>query len=85
MDLELEEETINIGTIVDEVLSVTDIEKDQIKPPPGIGDKYQSEFIYGMAKVEDEFIMLLDMQKVLSIEELHELSENAEQEEKQKT
>lgn len=85
MDLELDEDTINIGTIVDEVLSVTDIEKDQIKPSPGIGDKYQSEFIYGMVKIEDEFIMLLDMQKVLSSEELHELSQSAEQREKQKT
>jgi len=78
MDLILNGDTVNIGAIVDEVLSVIEIEEDQIEPPPSIGNQYKSEFIYGMAKVEENFVMLLDMQKVLSREELAEISNESE-------
>jgi len=78
MDLDMDGETTYLGTIVDEVLSVHEIEEKQIEPPPSIGNKYKSEFIYGMAKVEENFIMLLDMQKVLSVDELHEVIEKSE-------
>jgi len=75
MDLDLDGETIHIGTIVDEVVSVIEIEENQIEPPPSIGNKYKSEFIYGMAKEEEDFIMLLDMHKVLSSDELSEITD----------
>ena len=78
MDLDLDGDTVNIGAIVDEVLSVIEIEEDQIEPPPSIGNRYKSEFIDGMAKADDNFVMLLDMQKVLSNEEITELSGKAE-------
>src|SRR6056297_2060997 len=78
MDLDMDGETTYLGTIVDEVLSVHEIEEKQIEPPPSIGHKYKSEFIFGMAKVEENFIMLLDMQKVLSVDELHEVIEKSE-------
>jgi len=69
LDLELDGEPVNIGAIVDEVVSVVDIEESQVEPPPSIGNKYKSEFITGMAKIEDRFVMLLDMQKVLNEQE----------------
>jgi purine-binding chemotaxis protein CheW len=78
MDLDMDGETTYLGTIVDEVLSVHEIEEKQVEPPPSIGEKYKSEFIYGMAKVDESFIMLLDMQKVLSVDELQEVIEKTE-------
>src|SRR6056297_1039284 len=83
MDIEDDNDTIHIGAIVDEVLSVIEIEQNQIEPPPGIGDKYQSDFIFGMAKVEDNFIMILDMQKVLNASDLKEIDRSKERSEKQ--
>jgi purine-binding chemotaxis protein CheW len=80
MDLKFNGDTVHIGAIVDEVLSVVEIEQDQIEPPPGIGNKYQSEFIFGMAKVSEEFVMLLNMQKVLSFGEISDLADQAKQE-----
>ena len=87
MDLDMNGDTVNIGAIVDEVLSVIEIEDHQIEPPPSIGNQYKSEFIYGMAKVEENFVMLLDMQKVLSSEEIAEISGKSESQplEKNKT
>ncbi|MFW5945142.1 MAG: chemotaxis protein CheW [Bacteroidota bacterium] len=78
MDLDLDGDTVHIGAIVDEVLSVLEIEDHQIEPPPSLGNQYKSEFIYGMAKVDDNFVMLLDMQEVLSNEEISEISGKAE-------
>ncbi|MGM0496693.1 MAG: chemotaxis protein CheW [Bacteroidota bacterium] len=78
MDLEMEGNTIHLGSIVDEVLSVIEIADNQIEPPPSIGNKYKSRFISGMAKVEEKFVMLLDMQKVLTEEELTEISDTAQ-------
>jgi purine-binding chemotaxis protein CheW len=75
MDLDLDGDTVHIGAIVDEVLSVIEIEQDQIEPPPSIGNKYKSEFIFGMAKVQEEFVMLLDMQKVLNSDEMAEITQ----------
>jgi purine-binding chemotaxis protein CheW len=75
MDLDLDGETVHIGAIVDEVLSVIEIEQDQIEPPPSIGNKYKSEFIFGMAKVQEQFVMLLDMQKVLNSDEMAEITQ----------
>ena len=80
MDLEIDRKTIDIGTIVDEVLSVVEIETSQVEPPPNIGTKFNSEFIYGMAKVEEEFIMLIDMQHVLNSEEMTNIAENSQEE-----
>lgn len=80
MDLELDGDTVHIGSIVDEVVSVIEIEEDQIEPPPSLGNQYRSEFIYGMAKEDEEFIMLLDMQKVLSSKEIADLADQTKQE-----
>ena len=41
-----------------------------ILPPPGIGSKFQSEFIKGMIKNDDKFIILLNIDKVFSTTEL---------------
>jgi len=49
---------------------VLDIEPDQIEPAPKIGTKLNTEFIQGMGKHNDEFIILLDIDKVFSAEEM---------------
>jgi purine-binding chemotaxis protein CheW len=79
MDLEMKGETVVIGAIADEVISVVEIEESQVEPPPSIGTNYKSNFIYGMAKVEEEFLMLLDMQQVLSSEEIADIARNTQQ------
>lgn len=76
MDLNMEGETVHIGAIVDEVVSVIEIEKDQIEPPPSIGNRYSSEFIHGMARDEKQFIMLLDMQRIFDSDEMASISES---------
>jgi purine-binding chemotaxis protein CheW len=70
MEIEMDNDIVQVGALVDSVQAVLEIEENQIQPPPSIGSKYKSEFIYGMAKVDEKFIMLLDMEKVFSTDEV---------------
>lgn len=82
MELTLDEkDDVYLGALVDEVVAVIELEKDQIEPPPGIGSKYKSDFIFGMAKHDEKFIMMLDMEKVFSMDEIAELKNKSEQKE----
>ena len=59
-----------LGVLVDAVNEVLDIPADQIEPPPSFGARIRSEFIAGMGKVAKGFVILLDADRVLSVEEL---------------
>jgi purine-binding chemotaxis protein CheW len=63
-------ETIRIGALVDAVLEVFEIDKTQIQPAPVVGGKYKAEFITGLFKIERDFIMMLNIDKVLSGEDI---------------
>ncbi len=76
MDLDIDGDIVHVGALVDEVVAVLEIDPDQIEPAPSIGTTYQSEFIAGVAKVDEKFIMILDMIKVFSTEEM-EVIKNA--------
>lgn len=83
MEVEITNEIVQVGALVDSVQAVLELEDSEIQPPPSIGSKYKSEFIYGMAKKDEKFIMLLDMDKVFSSDEIISLKEKtAEGEEK---
>lgn len=76
LDVVVEKEAIKVGALVDSVQEVLELNNDDIQPPPNIGSKYKSEFIYGMSKAGEEFIMLLDMDKVFSATDVIELKGN---------
>jgi purine-binding chemotaxis protein CheW len=79
MDLEINNELVHVGFIVDSVVEVLELESNQIEPSPSLGTSYKAEFITGMAKVNDNFVMLLNMEKIFSHDELNLLkSENAD-------
>ncbi|HKK63241.1 MAG TPA: chemotaxis protein CheW [Bacteroidales bacterium] len=75
MEVEMEGDMVQVGALVDSVQAVLEIDEAQVQPPPSIGSKYKSEFIYGMAKVDERFIMLLDMDKVFSADEIVNVKE----------
>ncbi len=70
LNLELNDELVNIGAVVDSVHEVEEINESEIKPPPSVGSRYKSEFIEGLFPKEDKFIMMVNMNKVLSMDEL---------------
>lgn len=73
MDIEMDGDSIHVGALVDSVQAVLEIDDAQILPPPSIGHKYRSEFIDGVANINETFIMILNMDEVFSSEEMHDM------------
>ena len=59
-----------IGLLVDGVNAVMEIAAESIEPPPAFGTQIDTEFIEGMARVNGKFIILLDVARTLSLEEM---------------
>ena len=67
-----------IGIIVDTVSEVLDIASENIDPPPQLGGMPDTSFILGMGKVNDTVKILLNIDRVLSDEEVSDISSAAE-------
>ncbi len=65
----------SIGLIVDRVSEVSDISGEEIENAPGFGQGIDTSFITGLGKVKDKIIILLDIETVLSSEELEMVEE----------
>ena len=63
-------ETTVLGALADSVQEVMDLGPDHIEPAPRIGTHLNTEFIRGMGKRDNTFVIILDIDKVFSIDEL---------------
>jgi purine-binding chemotaxis protein CheW len=70
VEVSFDGETTIIGALVDSVQEVFEMEPEQIEPAPKIGIQLKTEFIKGMGKRDDSFIIILDIDKVFTSEEL---------------
>ncbi len=70
MEIALEGDLTTIGTLADAVHNVMDIEPSSIEPAPKVGAKCNTEFIKGIGKHNDEFIIILNVDRIFSAEEL---------------
>ncbi|MFS2161643.1 chemotaxis protein CheW [Pseudomonas sp. Pseusp122] len=64
----------DIGLLVDTVSAVMEIAASAIEPPPSFGARIRADFISGMGKVEGKFVIVLDVDRVLSIDEMSSLA-----------
>src|SRR6056297_2133974 len=72
--VERDEKQEQMGIIVDAVSEVEDIEQENIEDTPSLGTNINTEFILGMAKTKGTVKMLLDLQKILSKQDLNVIS-----------
>lgn len=70
MEIAINGESVRLGAIVDSVQEVVQIDETNIQPPPRIGNKYRTEFLTGMGKIDNQFVMILDIDALFSAEEL---------------
>jgi purine-binding chemotaxis protein CheW len=64
------DEMTHIGALADSVKEVIALEQGQISPPPKLGINIDNQFIKGMGKQDDKFLMILDIDKVLTANEI---------------
>ncbi|HET8869988.1 MAG TPA: chemotaxis protein CheW [Aquabacterium sp.] len=73
LEAQSEQDTHVLGILVDAVSAVRQIDSANIEPAPSFGTRIRADFIDGMAKVNGNFVILLDISKVLSVDEMSAL------------
>jgi len=76
-ELKLEEKSLTMGVMVDAVQAVIELEQENISPPTKIGSRLNSEYVKGIADYTDGFLMILDINRVLSRDEVSLVEEAA--------
>ncbi len=79
LEIKIKTESVQLGAIVDSVDAVIEIDKDDIKPPPTIGTSYKADLLKGFTKVNDEFIMIIDTDRVFADDEILDLQNITEE------
>ena len=69
-EVTVDNDTTVLGALADSVQEVIDLAPADISPAPKIGTRLRTEFIRGMGKRDDRFIIILDIDKVFSSDEL---------------
>src|SRR5215469_4284355 len=70
VEVRLDGDTTIMGALADSVLEVIDQEPDQIQPAPQIGASIKTDFIRGMGRRDSDFLMILDIDRVFSTDQL---------------
>jgi purine-binding chemotaxis protein CheW len=74
LNIEIDNDNIMLGALVDSVSEVLEVRTDAIQKSPSIGSRYNSAFIDGLVKMNDDFIMILNIGKAFSQEDLGQLN-----------
>lgn len=70
MDVKDGEKRMTVGCLADSVEEVVDITPESVEPPPSFGTKVDTEFIEGIAKRDEQFIIVLDINRVFDDAEI---------------
>ncbi len=70
IEVRADDETHEVGVVVDSVRAVQEIADQDIEPAPAFGTKLRADFIQSMAKVDGKFVIILDVDRVFSAEEI---------------
>jgi len=70
VEVQVDGEPLIVGALADAVREVSEIRSDQIEPPPRLGTRLNTEFIKGMGKIDEQFLILLDIDRVFNSDEL---------------
>jgi purine-binding chemotaxis protein CheW len=70
-------ERVELGLLVDAVSEVIEIPADRIEPPPQFGGGVRRDFIRGMGRVEERFVILLEPDKAFDVDDMARLCEPA--------
>ncbi|MDD5216249.1 MAG: chemotaxis protein CheW [Methylococcales bacterium] len=70
IEVEVGSETQSIGVMVDSVNAVLEIPPTEIEPAPKFGSNIHTDFIAGMGKIDGKFVIILNIQYVLSMDDM---------------
>lgn len=76
IDLQTGSETLRIGAIVDRVKDVITLNDSDIKPVPVMNKNFNTDFLSGIVKLNEKFILLLNVDKVFTTDQLQQFQKN---------
>lgn len=77
IEIEIEGTSTVLGVLADQVQEVIELKPDQLELVPSLGTRVKNEFIHAMGKIDDRFIIVLDMEHVFSAIQLENVSSSA--------
>jgi purine-binding chemotaxis protein CheW len=77
VDVQNKDSSITMGLLVDQVVNVIEFNYKSIRAVPDLGIRYNPEFLTGFVEMNGQFIMIMDVDRVLSISELSAVEEDA--------
>jgi len=70
MEIVMADETTVVGGLADAVHEVLELEPKDIQSPPTLGMKWRTDLILGMGRRDDQFVIILDIDKVFTVQEI---------------
>lgn len=70
MEVHVEGEMVVVGALADAVEEVLDMKEEEIEPAPRLGNHVNAEFLQGVGRREEQFVMILDIDKIFAAEEV---------------
>ncbi len=70
LDVPMENRLIGVGFVADCVFEVTDIDESRIEPPPSVGGRWKSDYLAGIGRKADKFIIIFDLAKLMKSAEM---------------
>jgi len=78
VEVQIDDESLVLGALVDTVQEVIDLKSEQMEPAPTLGTRVNTQFIQAMGKLENRFVIVLDLNQVFSASQLMEVSNKSE-------
>jgi purine-binding chemotaxis protein CheW len=78
IEVNVDGEATVLGALADSVQEVIELKAEQMEPAPSLGTRVDNRFIRAMGKLDDRFVIVLDMDRVFSMEQLTGLAESGD-------
>jgi purine-binding chemotaxis protein CheW len=79
VEVPIDGESVVLGALADSVQEVLEMKPEQLAPPPRLGTRIRTDFIRAMGRHGDQFVIILDMERVFSTEAIAEIREVPQQ------
>lgn len=77
LDVSIEGRELRLGLVADRVFEVTGLAGDTIEPPPDIGVRWRTDYLRGIGRQGETFVIVFDIDRVLTIDDMTFLGEAA--------
>lgn len=66
LDVPMNDRFVGVGFVADRVFEVTGIDESKIEPPPAVGGRWKSDYLAGIGRKGDGFVMIFDLAKLMA-------------------